>query len=1076
MNNMNKISNPVDTDDALNDTWSTVEQMNYDAQERHQEVEDFYRDPSEAEKRSAEISAAQAEIQKAREYLEQKPELKSKMVNALSELQQIELVLNDSSTSDEEKQNKIKESEQFINSVKTFNKAAETNANLRKQYDDFIAQERELEKSGASDEEVAAAEAKIREVEKQLYNDEGKDVKIAGEKGQELDAKAVEKQLNAEKDAAVKDALDSFNEDIGIARQDLAEARAKKAQLEVEYSEKEKSGQTTDEEMKGIEDQIHGLEELVDERQDDIKRLTQRYKDDLGKIDEEFAEKSKNLKSDTEKGDSEKSNETNGENGEKTDSKKKEDDSSEDNETSKGEEKDSKKSESDDVEEKLQKERADDVNKILNEKGEKKEEQKETTFDEFFKNRWNDEKKREEYLPRLENENDRDYENRFKMKCYNDFDERSGHKSNFDEYDDNIEFGPGEDGEEDDGGSEKEKKRNIFGRLKDFFASKFGRSKEGAKNALFTPAEEQERRHNFRKKLFLIALYSTLLGSTFGNFANRAKAPKQQKNQIEFTKESNSEDDADVDDILNEASKQSLNVDLNKEVGAETVDDIVEGTTYGEKVDFNIDAGEWDGESSYFSSEKHGENDLTAPIYNMESTGSKAEISKDMVEGFANNLDDPVQQAEFAALGGTDVKIGNANGISSLEDMNDVFNMAQSDDEFRQELANYSKDQLRDLIEQNDIQHSTVEKGTVYSSLYALNTAGEGEQARLKYFVDDEVTAKEKFEVLQFINDNGVNALDTNEIGGYKYNFLKSVGVIPEDASDDEAKDIMKHKKILGISGKCGQIIWTNISDNPDTGHETTGDEPTGHENSGNESTGHENTGEESTGHEDTGNESTGQEDTGNESTGNESTGHEDTGNESTGQETGNETGGETTGEETGIETGNEDTGEETGVETGVETTGEETGIETGVEGTGDEELAPKTNVFPSDIDNSGVNVINSTTPIENEENNNGIGDSVAGEENGQGNSGIAGVETGSQNEKDTFKQSIDSENDKDIQSTYSEDSSGHNQGNTASTESSSETQDVSTKTEDVSNPDSDPSQNQTNMDDAENEAANRLG
>ena len=514
---------------------------------------------------------------------------------------------------------------------------------------------------------------------------------------------------------------------------------------------------------------------------------------------------------------------------------------------------------------------------------------------------------------------------------------------------------------------ETEKRMSLSEKIKGFFG-RYNRVRKGAEKGL-----------SGWRRAVLTGVAGSILGVFLAGAATTSGVFANTNNKQDFnipnqpTVETTATGDVAEDLVASADSEIRLGVDLNETYGVQVeteaedeneIPDVVKGKTYGEEVEFNIGAKEWSGESDYFSEAKHGKHDLTAPVYDIDNRGNyeKSELARQGVEGLSERLDDPILQAQFASLGGTDIQIdgGGAYGISNLGQMNYLELMAQCDDNYRESLAKYSKSLMYELVDKYDVQVDTVKRGEVHHSLYAMNIADDGEMPRLKYFVDDEVTSKEDYEVLKFM-DGDESVLDQNEIGGYKYNFLKAVGRIPENATDDEAITIMKKVKILGISLKCGQIIWEEGG----TTHvvvkqkqNTSGVEGTGTEN---EDSGTENEG---TGQEDTGteNEGTGTEDTGSEiGTGTE---NEGTGTENEGTGTENEGTG-TENEGTGTEnegTGTEDEG--TGVEgTGEETTGTEN-ENTGSENETGDEYDGKTPVLPGNPDD-GWNVNPNDTPEE---------------------------------------------------------------------------------------------------------------
>ncbi len=464
------------------------------------------------------------------------------------------------------------------------------------------------------------------------------------------------------------------------------------------------------------------------------------------------------------------------------------------------------------------------------------------------------------------------------------------------------------DDEED--GFENEEQRGLFSKLKNFF-NRNKRSKDGAERALNKESGSLRGWKKYAYAAMLALLVGTSLANTFQNTSATADgygggvANASVESTVDQAVEDEGEDEVNLEDV---AENLSLNADLGDGEQAENLDIIHTKYVDGTDLEIDLDYGSYEG-SAFFAEGKDGPHSLTPWLYdhnNTELTG--AEKATQTLENLNDLADDPVMQGQIAALMGPSLSI-DGHSVTSFEDMRHVQYLAQVDEGFRVDMANNGvKEELRNLEEGNTVNMYTVAKDTTYSSLYAVNVAPEGEEPRMMYFVDNEVTANQDFEVAQFLNEDGENVLDSNEIGGPKYNFLKAVGVIPENATDEEAKDIMEKNHILGISGKCGQVIWVHV--NPDTGSEPTGSEPTGSEPTGSEPTGSEPTGSEPTGSEPTGSEPTGSEPTGSEPTGSEPTGSEPTGAEPTGVEP---TGVEPTGvEPTGSEpTGSEPTGEE---------------------------------------------------------------------------------------------------------------------------------------------------------------------
>ncbi len=505
-----------------------------------------------------------------------------------------------------------------------------------------------------------------------------------------------------------------------------------------------------------------------------------------------------------------------------------------------------------------------------------------------------------------------------------------------------------------DDGFETAEQRGLFAKLKDFFKGN-ARSKAGAERVM----KQQGGFTGFKRfayaammSLSLFMMSASGLGKMNINAPNLDEANVNMGPQVVYAADENFAEadekkaevkEARLDDV---AENLDLEVDINAEKGVPLAD-LVKTKAYGEDVEVNISYGDYSGESVFFSEDKHGKNNLAEPLYDMETPNlTDAQKAEQIAEGLANILDDPIEQGQFAALGGTDVVIdGKVDGITSLEDMNEVLDLAMQDDEFRQTLADYNREMYLNLVDAYDLKIEHRAKGTHHRSLYASRIELEDGTVDVNYAIDkDGVLAREDFDALQFVDEDGNNVLDKNDIGGYKYNFLKGIGIIPEDATDEEAQDIMSKIRIIGFSGKCAQLIWENVT--PNTGEEKAGNE-TGTEKEGDEGSGDEKQGEEGTGTEKEGDE-TGTEKEGEEGTGTEKEGEEGTGTEKEGEETGTEKEGSETGtEKEGSETGTEKEGEETGTEkegeeTGTEKEGSETGTEkegseTGTEKEGDE-------------------------------------------------------------------------------------------------------------------------------------------
>ena len=456
------------------------------------------------------------------------------------------------------------------------------------------------------------------------------------------------------------------------------------------------------------------------------------------------------------------------------------------------------------------------------------------------------------------------------------------------EADDDVEIVMGDDNEtlEVESGLETEQQKGLFNKLRNFFG-RSERSKQGAKEAL-------SRRGRIAKAILATALAAVLFNSLGGFFSKRISVNDQNQTKIEQNADQSKQS-------LEDVNKQSLNVDLNDSEKKETMSDLINTKAYGQDIEVNINEGKWSGTSSFFDKSKHGAWDLISPVDKFDDLEKMQnhEKAEAIAEGLSQKIDDPTLMTEIAATMGN-LKIGEeGRSIQSLEDWNDILKYVQEDEAFHDDLLRSIKDGeggWREMMSKYNLNLNHVKKGDVYFSPYAVNMAGEGENPRLVTFVDKEVTADENFDCLDFVDrETGASILDANEIGGYKYNYLKACGIIPENATDAEAQKIMKKYKVLGYSSKCGQLLLEHV--NEDSGDEGTGEEGTGSEGTGEEGTGSEGTGDEGTGEEGTGVEvGTGTED---EGTGIESTGVEiDTGTEVEG--TGIEgTGVESTGDET---------------------------------------------------------------------------------------------------------------------------------------------------------------------------------
>lgn len=528
---------------------------------------------------------------------------------------------------------------------------------------------------------------------------------------------------------------------------------------------------------------------------------------------------------------------------------------------------------------------------------------------------------------------------------------------------------------EEDGDDVEEEKKGLFSKIKGFFG-RSKRAKQGKKNAVGGL-------RGLKK-----ALYSTILGvCTFVSLVSCGIKPNQNLNQLsqepvaqatEYVENTDgAQNDAEAqrqEQLLQKAAKQKLNVvDMDAEEG-EKFPETIKVMYDGEEIEINTTKNNWDGESTFYDEVgkemgmKSGRYNLTAMNYDVYNTDEmNADTFKEAIENvYGYAAEDISPSGQYALLAGQDFLIdGDTDGITSVNEMNEVAKYAMSDEGNRQLFGENSHSVLDEVLGGEEAEIIECAEGSSHGSLYGVDIDG-----TFEYHWSNETTpADAKFYAVT------TEKLNSNEAGGYKDRFLRAVGVIPEGASEEEAQKIMD-KYDMAISLKCGQVIIIDL--NPDTGTEN--ETGTGTENeTGNENeTGTENeTGnEDGTGTEnETGNEDgTGTEnETGNEDgTGTENeTGTEDgTGTENeTGTEDGtgteNETGtedGTGTENETGTEdgTGTEDeTGTEDGTgtenETGTEDgtgTEEETGTEDGTgteEETGTEDGDGKTDILPGE-------------------------------------------------------------------------------------------------------------------------------
>jgi len=501
---------------------------------------------------------------------------------------------------------------------------------------------------------------------------------------------------------------------------------------------------------------------------------------------------------------------------------------------------------------------------------------------------------------------------------------------------------------EEDGDDVEEEKKGLFSKIKGFFG-RSKRAKQGKKNAV----------GGLRglKKAF----YSTMLGvCTFVSLVSCGIKPNQNLNQLpqepvaqatEYVENTDgAQNDAEAqrqEQLLQKAAEQKLNVvDMDAEEG-EKFPETIKVMYDGEEIEINTTKNNWDGESTFYDEVgkemgmKSGRYNLTAMNYDVYNTDEmNADTFKEAIENvYGYAAEDISPSGQYALLAGQDFLIdGDTDGITSVNEMNEVAKYAMSDEGNRQLFGENSHSVLDEVLGGEEAEIIECAEGSSHGSLYGVDIDG-----TFEYHWSNETTpADAKFYAVT------TEKLNSNEAGGYKDRFLRAVGVIPEGASEEEAQKIMD-KYDMAISLKCGQVIIISVDNH--SGDESAGNESAGNESAGNESAGNESAGDESAGNESAGNESAGNESAGNESAGNESAGNESAGNESVGNESaGNESAGnESVGDESaGNESvGNESVGDESvGVETGDEniSVGDESA---GNESVGDEsagdETIPKT-------------------------------------------------------------------------------------------------------------------------------------
>ena len=457
-----------------------------------------------------------------------------------------------------------------------------------------------------------------------------------------------------------------------------------------------------------------------------------------------------------------------------------------------------------------------------------------------------------------------------------------------------IVAGKDKDGEKNPGGDELDTaaKKGLFNKMRNFLGLN-EQAGNGIRSAL--------RHSKSAKAIFVTALSAVIISSLGGFFLTHLgnKSEVFAQNQVKVEQGTNQK----MPD-LNELARRSLNVVDDNTERKEVLGDLVNTKAYGHDIEVNINEGDWSGTSSFFDANKHGKFDLVSPVTDLEALKDMKnhEKAEAIAEGLSQKIDDPTLMTEIAAAMGNVEIGGKGKNIQSLSDWNDILRSAQDDDVFHNKLLKSIKegeDGWRDMVSKNDLKLNHVNKGAIYISPYAVNIAEQGENPNLMMFVHQEVTATEDLDCLDFVDRNtGESILDANKIGGYKYNYLKTCNLIPENATDEAAQKIMAKYKVLGFSQVCSQLLIEHVKTGSgtelDTGTEGTGEEGTGTEGTGEEGTGTEGTGEEGTGTEGTGEEGTGTEGTGEEGTGTEGTGIEGTGTEdefNSGIETGINTG-----------------------------------------------------------------------------------------------------------------------------------------------------------------------------------------
>ena len=370
-----------------------------------------------------------------------------------------------------------------------------------------------------------------------------------------------------------------------------------------------------------------------------------------------------------------------------------------------------------------------------------------------------------------------------------------------------IVAGKDEDGEKTSEEEELETaaKKGLFNKMRNFLGLN-----EQAGNGIMSAL----RHSKIAKAIFVTALSAVILNSLGGFFSKHLqdKSKDLAQNQVKVEQGTNQK----MPD-LNELARRSLNVVDDSAEHKEVLDDLVNTKAYGHDIEVNINEGDWSGTSSFFDADKHGKFDLVSPVTDLEALKGmeKHEKAEAIAEGLSQKIDDPTLMTEIAAAMGNVKVDGEGKNIQSLSDWNDILRSAQDDDVFRNNLLESIKegeDGWRDMVSKNDLKLNHVNKGAIYISPYAVNIAEQGENPNLMMFVHQEVTATEDLDCLDFVDRNtGKSILDANKIGGYKYNYLKTCNLIPENATDEAAQKIMAKYKVLGFSQVCSQLLIEHV-------------------------------------------------------------------------------------------------------------------------------------------------------------------------------------------------------------------------------------------------------------------------